>query len=168
MSRLYPLMLATCVIAALLQHEASAQSPPASQAQPAGGDVAYRPGLGDLMTMTVQPRHIKLGLAGRARNWTYADYELHELGEAFERAARVWPRWRAVPVAQMLDFNTKEPMAALAQAIKAHEGAKFDAAYAQLTESCNTCHQGADRGMIVIRIPDAAMFPDQDFGPAPH
>ena len=24
----------------------------------------YRPGLGDLMTMTVQPRHLKLGLAG--------------------------------------------------------------------------------------------------------
>jgi len=24
----------------------------------------YQPGLGDLMTMTVQPRHLKLGLAG--------------------------------------------------------------------------------------------------------
>ena len=31
-----------------------------NQAQP---PPAYRPGLGDLMTMTVQPRHIKLGLA---------------------------------------------------------------------------------------------------------
>jgi len=28
---------------------------------------AYRPGLGDLMTMTVQPRHIKLGLAAQER-----------------------------------------------------------------------------------------------------
>lgn len=28
----------------------------------------YRPGLGDLMTMTVQPRHTKLGLAGQEKN----------------------------------------------------------------------------------------------------
>ncbi|HSI02334.1 MAG TPA: hypothetical protein VLA02_17165, partial [Reyranella sp.] len=40
---------------------------------------SYRPGLGDLMTMTVQPRHTKLGLAGQERNWTYAAYALHEL-----------------------------------------------------------------------------------------
>ena len=36
----------------------------------------YHPGLGELMTAFVQPRHIKLGLAGNARNWPYAAYEL--------------------------------------------------------------------------------------------
>jgi hypothetical protein len=36
----------------------------------------YRPGLGDLMTMTVQPRHIKLGLAGGEKNWAYAAYQI--------------------------------------------------------------------------------------------
>src|SRR4051812_32631039 len=54
----------------------------------------YSPSLGDLMTATVQPRHIKLGLAAREGNWPYATYELHELKEAFERAAKVWPKWR--------------------------------------------------------------------------
>jgi hypothetical protein len=39
----------------------NAQSP--QEAPP----LPYRPGLGDLMTMTVQPRHIKLGLAGDQR-----------------------------------------------------------------------------------------------------
>ena len=34
------------------------------------------------MTMTVQPRHTKLGLAGSAGNWPYAAYELHELEES--------------------------------------------------------------------------------------
>jgi hypothetical protein len=53
-----------------------AQSPNPAQPPP-----TYRPGLGDLMTMTVQPRHIKLGLAGREKNWIYAAYELHELEE---------------------------------------------------------------------------------------
>ena len=46
------------------------------------------------MTMTVQPRHIKLGLAARDHNWSYAAYELHELEEAYERVARHSPQWR--------------------------------------------------------------------------
>ena len=125
----------------------------------------YRPGLGDLMTATVQPRHIKLGLAGKAENWSYADYELHELQEAFQRAASVWPKWRNVPVAQMIEFNTKDPIDAIDKAIKAKDSGKFAAAYKQLTEACDTCHQGAGRGMIVIKPPDASFYPDQDFGP---
>ncbi len=60
-------MLATTLFVA-------AQTPP--EAPP-----PYRPGLGDLMTMTVQPRHIKLALAGREKNWVYAAYELHQLDE---------------------------------------------------------------------------------------
>jgi len=127
---------------------------------------AYRPGLGDLMTGTVQPRHIKLGLAGAAKNWVYAAYELHELEEAFERAASVWPKWRSVPVAEMIQFNTKEPLAKLEEAIKARDADRFAASYKQLTEACNTCHQGADRAMIVIRVPDGSFFPDQDFNPS--
>src|SRR5260221_614819 len=61
-------MLATTVFVA-------AQTPPEGQNAPP----PYRPGLGDLMTMTVQPRHIKLALAGREKNWVYAAYELHQL-----------------------------------------------------------------------------------------
>jgi hypothetical protein len=71
------------------------------------------------MTMTVQPRHIKLALAGREQNWSYAAYELHEFAEAFERAARSWATWRSVPIAEMMVSPTKEPMAALAEAIGA-------------------------------------------------
>lgn len=149
---------AAALLAAALGLPAAAQAP-----QPQD----YRPGLGDLMTMTVQPRHIKLGLAGRAQNWVYADYELHELEEAFERAASVWPTWRQVPVAQMIEFNTKDPLAALEQAVKAKDATKFMAAYQQLTEACDTCHQGAGRGMIRIKVPEGTFFPDQDFAPPP-
>jgi hypothetical protein len=70
---------------------------------------SYQPGLGDLMTMTVQPRHIKLGIAGQQRNWLYAAYELHELQEAFDRLAAVWPEWQHFPVAQMIKFNLTVP-----------------------------------------------------------
>ena len=41
----------------------------------------------------------------------------------------------------------------------------FNAAYKQLTEACNACHQAADRAMIVIRVPELSSFPDQDFQP---
>ena len=139
----------------------AAQNPNPTQSPP-----AYRPGLGDLMTMTVQPRHIKLGLAGREKNWAYAAYELHELEESFERVARHSPQWRKKPIAEMMTAVTKDPMAALEQAIKSADTAQFTAAYGQLTEACNTCHQSAEVGMIVIQVPDASTFPDQDFRPA--
>jgi hypothetical protein len=118
------------------------------------------------MTMTVQPRHIKLGLAGRENNWAFAAYELHELEESFERVARHSPQWRKKPIAEMMASVTKDPMAALDQAIKSADAAKFATAYGQLTDACNTCHQSAEVGMIVIQIPDASTFPDQDFRPA--
>src|SRR5258706_7417706 len=123
----------------------------------------YRPGLGDLMTMTVQPRHIKLALAGQAKNWPYAAYELHELEESFERAARAWPKWRSTPIDEMMKSVTTEPMAALAQAIKDADAAQFTAPYAKLTDGCNACHQAANQAMIVITLPDASAYHDPHF-----
>jgi hypothetical protein len=57
-------------------------------------------------------------------------------------------------------------MAALEQVIKSADAARFTAAYGQLTDACNTCHQSAEVGMIVIQVPDVSTFPDQDFRPA--
>jgi hypothetical protein len=140
----------------------AAQVPPATEA---ASPPAFRPGLGDVMTMLVQPRHLKLALAGREKNWVYAAYELHELEEAFERVERYSPVWRKFPIAEM-PKTTKEPMDALEQTIKAGDSRRFDIAFGQLTTTCNTCHQGAERGMIVIRRPEMSPFPNQDFRPA--
>ena len=125
----------------------------------------YRPGLGDLMTMTVQPRHIKLLLAGHEQNWPYAKYELKELQEAFERAVRVWPRFRGLPMGGMIDAIAKGPMDELAKAIDAKDEIAFDAGYEKLTQGCNACHQAANVGMVVIKVPSGSSFPDQDFRP---
>jgi hypothetical protein len=143
---------------------ASLPWPAASQSAPPAAE-PYRPGLGDLMTMTVQPRHIKLSLAGRESNWAYAKYELHELQEAFDRVTRVVPKYRGLPLGGMIDAIAKGPMAEVAKAIEDKNSEQFAAAYANLTDGCNACHQAANVGQIVIKVPDASSFPDQDFRP---
>jgi len=161
-------MAATASLAGLLAgfgivsapHMAAAQNPPPAAPQ------AYRPGLGDLMTMTVQPRHIKLGLAGQERNWPYAKYELHELEESFERVVRVWPKYKGLALGGMLDAIAKGPMAAVSKAIADQDAEQFAAAYVQLTAGCNACHQAANVGLVVIKVPDVSSFPNQDFKPA--
>ena len=148
------------VVAALAASAAAAQSvPPAPE--------PYRPGLGDLMTMTIQPRHIKLLLAGNAQNWVYAKYELHELQEAFDRAVRVWPRYKGLPLAGMVDSIAKGPLDELGKAIDRKDPAAVGAGYQKLTEGCNACHQAANVGQVVIKVPNASSFPDQDFRPLP-
>jgi hypothetical protein len=152
--------VSVAVLAAVAMGLARAQAPATADTSS-----PYRPGLGDLMTMTEQPRHIKLALAGRQKNWTYAAYELHELQEAFDRAAKAWPQWQSVPIAELMPAATKEPIAALAKAIKDGASDRFMASYEHLTDACNACHQAANRPMVVIRVPDASSFPDQDFEP---
>ena len=65
----------------------------------------------------------------------------------------------------MMASTVKPPMAALDAAIKAMDTAAFTKAYADLTTSCNACHQSAGHLMIVIQVPTVSSFPDQDFRP---
>jgi len=133
-----------------------------SSAQTAQPD--YHPSLGDLMTMAVQPRHIKVGLAGRARNWPYLAYEASELRNAFARVARTVPTYRNNDMAGMVAANIKDPLDHLDDAIKARDGRRFDVAYAEVTHACNACHQGLGHPEVVIQVPQAWMFPDQYLG----
>ncbi|SJZ34088.1 hypothetical protein SAMN02745126_00500 [Enhydrobacter aerosaccus] len=136
-----------------------AQTPAAVDAAP-----RLRLGLGDLMTAFMQPRHAKLGLAGQARNWPYLAYERREFEETLELIERMVPRYRGTAMSDLLQV-LKEPMASLDAAIKAKDGAGYDAAYARLTEGCNACHVATDHKMVVIQIPKASTFPNQNFAP---
>ena len=144
---------------------ASAAAQPASEGKPA--PPAYRPGLGDLMTTTVQPRHIKLAFAGREKNWAYAAYELHELEEAFDRLSIQWPQWQRVRIVELVETMIRDPLYELGLAIKDKSDAKYAAAYGKLTEACNACHQAARRPFVVIQEPKDNSYPDQDFGAKP-
>jgi hypothetical protein len=45
------------------------ETPAAAPARPGLVVLDFKPGLDDLMTMLVQPRHIRLYYAGQAKNW---------------------------------------------------------------------------------------------------
>jgi hypothetical protein len=130
----------------------------------------YHPGLGELMTAFVQPRHLKLGLAGAAQNWAYAAYELGELQETFDDVGKLVVKHGDLEIAPAIAATVKPPMDALDAAIKAKDQAAFTKAYADLTAGCNACHQSADHKMIVIQAPTVSgtAFPDQDFSPPPQ
>jgi hypothetical protein len=141
-----------------------ALAPPA-RAQAAAPQPDYHPSMADLMTMAVQPRHTKLGLAGRARNWSYAAYEVSELKNAFARIARTVPVFNGNDTAALFSARIRPPLDELDAAIKARDGRRFDAAYADVTDACNVCHRALSHDPIVIKVPDGAAFPDQDFRP---
>jgi hypothetical protein len=133
---------------------ATAQTPPSSP--------GARLGLGDYMTAFVQPRHTKLSLGGQARNWEYVAYERRELEETLELVKKAVPRYRNTAMSDLLAM-TKQPMSDLDAAIKARDATKFDAAYTALTDACNACHRTTEHTMIVIQVPKASMFPNQNF-----
>ena len=122
--------------------------------------------LGDLMTAFVQPRHIKLGLAGSAQNWLYAAYELDQLRETLADIAEILPKHRDLSIPDMVESTVKAPLGALSAAIQAKDSNQFNAAYGQLTAACNTCHRSYDRAEIVIQSPTVMEFSDQDFRPS--
>jgi hypothetical protein len=127
----------------------------------------FQPGLGDLMTMMVQPRHLKVGLAGQERNWAYLAYELHELEESLEKVAKLVPKWREIDIAGLIKGTIMPPIEALEEAAKTKDAVRFNEAYARLTAACNACHQSTKVGMIVVQVPrGSSPFTNQDFRPA--
>src|SRR5882672_9782882 len=114
-------------------------------AQPA--KEAYAPGLGEFMTAT-QLRHAKLWFAGKKNNWDLAAYEIDEIKEGLEDAARLFPTYDGIPVAEMIKTIIDPRIEELEKAVKGKSSAKFTAAFDELTSGCNRCHAGASKPFI--------------------
>jgi hypothetical protein len=132
-----------------------------ANAQPA----PFNPQMAALMSMIVQPRHAKLGLAGKAQNWPLAKYELIELRRGFVIVSKAVPRWKGLPVPDLVEAAVDDPMKLLEIAVQQQHKAQFDRAFARLTEACNACHSTTDHSYIVIKEPDGSAFPNQQFEP---
>src|SRR5438309_11439411 len=115
-----PMMLAAAVAAlvtiAAFTTRSGAQNPMGdSNAEPA----PFNPQMSALMSMLIQPRHAKVGLAGKDENWPLAGYGLKELRQGILVISRAVPRWKGLPVPDLFDAAMSQPIALLDFAIKA-------------------------------------------------
>ena len=150
-------MIVLAIAAAILPALAQDQVPEAYR-PPAVGDT-YIPNLSDIMGAT-QLRHLKLWYAGKLRNWELASFELDQIKDSFNQAARLY---RNIPIEKIIVIQ--QSLAAVDTAIKARDSARFANAFTALTATCNGCHQGANVGFITIRKPTASPFSNQLFMP---
>ena len=115
--------------------------------------------LADIMGK-MQLRHIKLWQALRSKNWELLDYELRQTRESFDTAVVLYNN---IPI-ELIAAGDKA-LFALQQAVKAKDGPGLERGFADLTAACNSCHQAAQIGFIVIKTPGPSPFSDKEFSP---
>jgi hypothetical protein len=125
---------------------------------------SYIPGLGEIMTLT-QMRHSKLWFAGEAGNWDLAAYELDELHEGLDDAAKFHPTHKDVqlPIPALIDKIMATPLKQLQEATEAKDQERFVMSFDELTAACNQCHQATDFGFNVVTRPTANPYSNQVF-----
>ncbi len=127
---------------------------------------AYTPGLGEIMSLQ-QMRHAKLWLAGEAKNWDLAAYELDELSEGFDDVLKFHPTHKESPVApkDAIPRMVREPVMELRAAVEKKDTTAFEKAYDNLTAACNSCHEAMNFGFNVVQRPVGNPYPNQAFAP---
>jgi hypothetical protein len=157
-----------CVLAlsaAVVAVAQDASPSPQTAARPGLVILDFKPAMDDLMTMLVQPRHIRLYYAGQAKNWQLAALQVNELRGALARIGRTIPNYRNINVDTAVAAIFADKLAAVSATIKAGDEAQFMAAYGEMTAACNDCHKGMEHPFLVIKVPDGGYFPDQEFRP---
>ncbi|PYR38899.1 MAG: hypothetical protein DMF90_01625 [Acidobacteria bacterium] len=152
-------LVASGVLTWLELSAVACQRPPAAP--------AFTPGLGEIMTLT-QMRHSKLWFAGQAGNWPLASYELDELNEGMEDAAKFHPTHKdaSLPIPALIEKIMKEPIEGVEKAVAARDQAGFSEAFDKLTEGCNACHRATNFGFNTVTRPAANPYSNQAFEPA--
>ena len=128
---------------------------------------SFTPGLGEIMTLT-QMRHIKLWFAGQGGNWPLAAYELDEINEGLDDAAKFHPTHKDAPL-PIPDLITKimtAPMKQLEEAVHVQNKEQFSKAFDDLTTACNSCHQATNFGFNVVTRPASNPYANQLFEPS--
>lgn len=159
MGRLIAIVFIAVLIAAAYRQSAAQQSERGAANAP-----SMMPSLADIMSAT-QWRHLKLAYSGIVSNWPLAGYELGQIRQSFSAAAQLYPVFKSVPLAQLINDESEPPLADLGKAIEIKNSADFTKAFAGLTDACNRCHRNAGVGFIVMRVPTSSPFSNQLFPP---
>jgi hypothetical protein len=155
-------IFAALVCVAIPTISAQTQAQGQDQAAPAMATSSSK--AADIMGQT-QWRHFKLWFAGSLGNWELANYEVGQIGDSFDTAAKLNPTIGNIPFAQLLSRESAPPLADIGKAIAARNGKDFVRAFERLTAACNSCHAAANVGFIMIRVPTSSPFSDQSFPP---
>ena len=118
------------------------------------------------MSILIQPRHVKLWLAGHQENWPLAGYALKEIKQSFARIAAgdsTTQRRASRRPDRVGDGGTRSD--SIDFAIKAGEPRHFREQYGKLTAGCNACHVSTGHPYIVIKVPERTAFGNQEFEP---
>jgi hypothetical protein len=161
--RKHAILLATAATVATVSLVTAFESASAQSDAPLAFQASYLPSISDFMLATIQPRHIRLWIAGQNRDWPFAAYELGNLKGAFNRLGRAHPMDRDISLQDMIASVTDQPFEDLHKAIQSKDTAAFAKAYGDLTSACNACHQGTNHGVVAIRVPTSSSNSDQDF-----
>lgn len=157
-------MKAPFLVPALLSLMTSLPLVGCSMSNPETAEAHYVPGLGEIMAATAT-RHSKLWFAGQAQNWALAAYELDELHEGFDDAAKFHPTHKQIstPIPQLIAATMDRPLAKLDAAIKKQDIVAFTKHFDELTEGCNGCHKTSEFEFNIVTRPMFNPFANQSF-----
>jgi hypothetical protein len=114
---------------------------------------------------TVQLHAGKLWFAAEAANWELAAYEVDELKETLEAGERLDEEKNGIKISPLLDAVLKTQIAALEEAVKSANAAKFQQSYDETLAACNSCHAEAGYKFIHIVRPSAPPVTNQSWKP---
>ncbi|MCW8138685.1 MAG: cytochrome c [Planctomycetota bacterium] len=101
----------------------------------------------DVAMVEAAHRYAELHAAGEDRNWGYALYQTGKIRTAIANGVERRPKRAAS--AQMIEPS----LVALEEAARREDVQAFDAAFMQLTVTCNACHQAEEVSFIRVSPP---------------
>jgi hypothetical protein len=128
---------------------------------------APRQGAGVGVTRLPEPP-VPDALPRRGQRACWRRFELNELRGALARIGRTIPTYRNIGIDTAVATIFADEMKTVDAAIKAADLAQFGPSYEAMTGACNDCHKGLEHPFVVIKVPDAANYPDQEFRPQPN
>ncbi len=108
---------------------------------------------------SIQVHHAKLWFAGQNQNWKLADFEVHEMTEAFNNIRQYQSERKESEKIEIINPALDSVNAAIQQ----KDPALFKSGYVFLTNTCANCHHAVDFEFNVVKIPEIPPVSNQDF-----
>ena len=110
----------------------------------------------DMAMVEIGYRYQELYRAGQSENWDYATYQVNKIRQSLQNALQRRPRREASAQEYFMPS-----LAAMTDAVAAHDRSRFDEQFVAFTESCNQCHVAEAVPSFVVIPPEGRTTPIQ-------